>query len=525
MIRFASLLEGLLFARGRTTVLALLRNYFETTPDPDRGFALAALAGRLDLPVVGAGLLRTLASARTDPELFATSYQYVGDLGETLALMWPAEGSGEAPRLSEIVSGLRDTAKADRPSRIAAWLDASPPAARLALLKLVTGGLRPGDMAGPARRALADMSRGHVTETQIEEIWPALSPPYEALFAWIERRATRPDTGGHAHFRPPMLANPLEDAELAALELADYVAEWKWDGLRVQLVGGADPRVLSGNGDDISASFPDLAGALNHGAVLDGELLVTRDGGVAPFADLQRRLGRRAPGRAVLERFPAHVRLFDILCDEGEDLRELPFASRRARLEAWFARVRPARADLSPLLAVSGPDQLRRLCAGTRAGGVEGLMLKRADSPYRAGRPPGLWWEYRGGPFNIDAVLMYAERGPGERGSFYSNVTFGVWDGEVLVPVGKAEPAEGVPIGIDLDGWVRQHTAARFGPVRDVVKSLVLDVAFDGVRRSPRHRSGITLRCPRIVRLRPDKLAAEAGRLAHLTNFLAGDDP
>ena len=524
MIRFAELLERLLFAPGCNAKRTLLRHYFESVPDSDRGLALAAIAGRLDLPAAKPGLLRALAAARTDPDLFAISYDYVGDLAETVALTWPTEGGEAAPRLSAVVSGLRDTPRPGLATLVQSWLDVCTPSVRLALLKLVTRTLRVSATLDVAQPALAEMSRGCVTEAEIEAVWHALLPPYESLFAWLEGTGARPDVAGRAFFRSPMLANAISDADVARLELAEYVAEWKWDGIRVQLLGGPEPGVFSRRGDDISASFPDIVVTLSHGAVLDGELLVMREGIIAPFADLQQRLDCNRPSRAVLKRFPAHVRLYDILFDGAEDLRALPFVSRRARLESWFVRAAPVRADLSPLVAFTGPDQLRTLRAGARESGIEGLMLKRADSPYVAGRPRGLWWKYTCDPFTIDAVLMYVDRGHARHPAGYGDLTFGVWDGEALVPVGKVGAGIGHGEFAGLDDWIRQHTTARFGPVREVEKSLVLEVAFDGARRSPRHRSGVALRCPRIVRLRRDKPAAEADTLANLNSLLHGEN-
>ena len=525
MIAFADLLERLLFSPGRNAKLALLRRHFEVVPDPDRGLALAAIAGALDFPAAKPALIRELAVRRTDPELFAMSYDYVGDLAETVALMWPTEGGGAAPSLSEVVTRLRDTPKADLPGLVEGWLDACTPSVRLALLKLITGGLRVGATARLAKLALAGMSQGRVTDAEIEEIWHALAPPYEPLFAWLEGKGPRPDEAGRPVFRPPMLANPLGESDIAGFDAAAYVAEWKWDGIRVQLLGGPEPRLFSRAGEDISGSFPDIVANLAHRAVLDGELLVMRGGEVAAFADLQQRLNRKAPTRAMVERFPAHVRLYDMLFEEGEDLRALPFAARRARLEAWFARVAPGRADLSPTIGFTSLDQLREMRAAAREAGIEGLMLKRADSPYVAGRPRGLWWKWKREPLSIDAVVMYAQRGHGRRSSFYSDFTFGVWDGEALVPVGKAYSGISDRELAFLDNWVRHNTVARFGPVREVEKSLVLEIAFDGAQRSTRHRSGVALRFPRIARLRRDKPAAEADTLANVTRLIPGERP
>jgi DNA ligase-1 len=314
-----------------------------------------------------------------------------------------------------------------------------------------------------------------------------------------------------------MLAHPLEAADLAALKPKDWRAEWKWDGIRVQLVattGGR--RLFSRSADDISGAFPEILDVMNFHAVLDGELLVVRDGTVAPFADLQQRLNRKAVNARMMERFPAWIHLYDLLFDGTEDLRSLPFDQRRQRLEAWVAREKPARMDLSPLIRFSTLQELMVLRDGARAASIEGLMLKRGDSAYLPGRVKGQWWKWKRDPLTVDAVLMYAQRGHGKRSSFYSDYTFGVWRDAELVPVGKAYFGFTDQELAFLDRWIRNHTIARFGPVREVAKDMVLEVAFDAVQLSNRHKSGLAMRFPRIARIRTDKPAAEADRLETL---------
>lgn len=512
---FADLLERLLFTQSRNAKIALLTRYFATTPDPGRGLALAAIAGTLDFPAAKAGLIRTLAAERTDPELFAWSYDFVGDLAETVALMWPAAAAGDPPDLPEVVDTLTTRPKAELPAIVAAWLDAADASTRLALLKLITGGLRIGVTARLARVALAGLSGGAIGADAIEEIWHSQKPPYTALFAWLEGRGPRPDPADAPVFRPLMLANPLEDGDIAPLEASLYRAEWKWDGIRVQLVATGGGRALYSRGaEDISAAFPEIAAAMDFAAVLDGELLVIRDGQAAPFSDLQQRLNRKTVSPKMLREHPAGVRLYDILFDGAEDLRGLDFDARRARLEAWFDRVRPARMELSPLIAFRTLDDLTDLRAGARDAAIEGLMLKRAASPYLAGRPKGHWWKWKRAPLTIDAVLMYAQRGHGRRSGSYSDYTFGVWreDG-ALVPVGKAYSGFTDRELDFLDRWIRDNTVGRFGPVREVSPGLVLEIAFDAAQKSGRHKSGVALRFPRIARVRTDKPVDEADHL------------
>ncbi len=525
MIAFADLLDRLTLTPGRLAKIALLKTFFARESDPDRGFALAALTGSLSFATAKAGLIRAVAEARVDPVLFALSYDFVGDLAETVSLIWPASDETAPPSLTEIVTTLAAGAKAELPARLSGWLDSSGPSVRYAILKLITGGLRAGASARLAKTALAEFASGHgqkISPDDIEEVWHGLSPPYEALFDWLEGRADAPQAVGIPIFRPPMLAHPLEAPDFAALDPAAYSAEWKWDGIRVQLVRTPSGcRVFSRGAENISAAFPDLADALAADAVLDGELLVVRDGVVAPFADLQQRLNRKTPSANMQRDFPAKVWLYDILFDGEEDLRALPFAQRRQRLEQWFGQHPSPKLALSPLVPFASLNELSELRAGARAAGIEGLMLKRLDSAYVPGRPKGLWWKWKRDPHTIDAVVMYAQRGHGKRSSFYSDYTFGLWraDGE-LVPVGKAYSGYTDEELLRLDRWIRAHTVKTYGPVREVERGLVMEIAFDAVQRSMRHKSGVALRFPRIARLRWDKPAAEADHLDTLLNLI-----
>jgi DNA ligase-1 len=516
MIAFAELLERLVFTPSRNAKIALLRRYFATQPDPDRGVGLAAITGELSFTAAKPGLIRELAATRTDPVLFAWSYDYVGDLAETVALMWPAAPTNAAPpRLADVVEALEAAPKAALPGIVAGWLDASDPSVRLALLKLITGGLRVGASARLAKIALAEI--GGVNPDEVEEVWHGLAPPYLALFAWLEKRGPRPDPAQAPVFRPPMLAHPLEATDIAALEPRDWRAEWKWDGIRVQLVATEGGRRLYSRGaEDISPAFPEILEAMEFHAVLDGELLVMRDGQAAPFADLQQRLNRKVVSARMMADFPVGIRLYDMLFDTDEDVRPLPFDARRERLEAWFARTRPGRMDLSELIRFASLDELMVLRDGARAASIEGLMLKRGDSAYVPGRVKGLWWKWKRDPLTVDAVLMYAQRGHGKRSSYYSDYTFGLWRDDELVPVGKAYFGFTDQELVFLDRWIRNHTVARFGPVREVEKTMVLEVAFDAAQLSNRHKSGVAMRFPRIARIRTDKPAAEADRLESL---------
>jgi ATP-dependent DNA ligase len=518
--RFAPLLDALLFSPSRNGKLRLMQEYFATTPDPERGWALAALTGELVFDAAKPNQMRALAAARVDPELLEWSYDFVGDLAETVSLIWPVTGgAGHVPSLGEVVEQLRGANRSEVDRLIEPWLDALDATGRWALLKLVTGSLRIGVSARLAKTALAEW--GEVGVDRIEEVWHGLAPPYQPLFDWLEGRHPPPQTGDLPTFCPLMLAQPLDDAELAALDPRDYLAEWKWDGIRVQLVArGGEKRLYSRSGDEISAAFPDAIATMPTDVTLDGELLVLRDGEVASFNDLQQRLNRKTPTPKLLRDFPAAVRLYDILREGAEDLRRLAFAERRYRLEAWFARAPRRDLDLSPLVPFTSWDELKELRDGARDRGIEGLMLKRADSLYMAGRPKGPWFKWKRGALTLDTVLMYAQRGHGKRSSFYSDYTFGAWRDDELVPVGKAYSGFTDDELRRLDRWVRNNTVQRWGPVREVAPAIVLEIAFDSVHRSTRHKSGVAMRFPRVHRIRWDKPVGEADTLETLEKLL-----
>ena len=525
MQRFAELLERLLYAPQRNVKLALLVDHLATTPDPARGWALAALTGSLTLSTAKPALVRALIEQRMDPMLFRWSYDFVGDLAETVALAWPTRSDAPALDLSATIATLNGAARTAVPSVLAAMLDSLDGAGRWALLKLITGGLRVGVSAGLARQALAEWSGREIAE--IEEVWHGQAPPYTALFAWLEGTAPRPEAGLDLGFRPVMLAHPLEPADLEKLEASDFAAEWKWDGIRVQLVGrGGEVVVYTRTGDDISAAVPDLLADLAFDGVFDGELLVgeASDQGwqARPFNDLQQRLNRKTVPKAMLARHPVFVRLYDLLMVAGEDLRPLPFDQRRVRLEAWVAATNAPRLDLSPAIEFTSWGELdaARQAAG-HGPAIEGVMLKRRDSAYLSGRPKGLWWKWKRAAQTIDAVLMYAQRGHGKRSSFYSDYTFGCWQDGALVPVGKAYSGFTDAELAKIDRWVRDNTVKRYGPVREVAVGLVFELAFDSVQRSTRHRSGLALRFPRVARIRWDKPPADADEVATLARLIA----
>ena len=528
MRRFAELVDTLVYTRSRNAKLDKIAHYLRTTPDPERGWALAALTDSLDFPAVKSATIRGVAATRIDSELLRLSRHHVGDTAETVALIWPDGALAERrdPGIAAVVAALSAATRATAPAVIAALLDSLDSNGRYAMLKLATGGMRIGVSSRLAKTAFAQAFA--VPIDTVDELWHALAPPYTALFEWAANGGAQPDISATPFFRPFMLSHPFE---ADTLDLADYAAEWKWDGIRVQIAHlGGETRIYSRGGDDISAAFPELIAAITIDAVVDGELLVRGDsqggdlagGGAASFNALQQRLGRKTVSKKMLEQYPAFVRLYDVLVEGDHDLRELPWTARRARLEALLPQLPAERFDLSPVLAVTAFAELAQLRDTARDAAIEGVMLKRRDSPYQAGRKAGLWYKWKRNPLTADCVMMYAQRGNGRRASFYSDYTFGCWSesGELL-PVGKAYSGFTDAELKMLDKFVREHTLARFGPVREVEKSLVLEVAFDSIHTSSRHKSGLAMRFPRIHRIRTDKPAAEADRISALQAFVS----
>lgn len=536
MQHFANLLERLVLTPSRNVKLALLADYFKTAPDPDRGFALAAMAGNLNTGKVKAAALRQLVTERVDPELFQLSYDFVGDLAETIALIWPGKPFVEgmaSPTLGQVVQVLQTAKKGDALNQVIQWLDTMPIESRYALVKLATGGLRIGLSARLAKQALAAFGNKEIEE--IEEVWHAQTPPYLLLFAWLEGHADRPSGHRSAPFRPVMLATPIEKTELEKLNFDDFSIEWKWDGIRVQCVSDKGiKRLYTRTGDDISDAFPDVIGTLDVDATLDGELLVGRFDGnhitAGTFSELQQRLNRKSVSHAMMRDLPCFVRLYDVLLDGEDDLRAQPLRQRRNRLEKLSQKLDPSRFDVSPRLKVNSLDELAELRNRPPHSVIEGLMLKRLDSAYLAGRPKGPWFKWKREAMLVDAVLMYAQRGHGKRSGYFSDYTFGVWtddpnSGGVLVPVGKAYSGFTDDELKLIDKYVRDNTFERFGPVRSVhanqTAGLVLEVAFEGLNKSGRHKSGVAMRFPRISKVRWDKPAKEADLLSTLAKFLA----
>ena len=520
MKRFARLYTELDTTNSTTAKRQALERYFREAPAGDAAWAVFFLTGNKLRRAVPSRRLYELAAglARLPDWLMDECYEAVGDLAETVALVLPppAETSSASlsqwveSRLAPIAAAADDAERAQRLH--AAWMELGG-AERLVWNKLITGEFRVGVSARSVVRALAAVSGldPAVIAHRLAGTWRPTPENFAALVSPLVA-----DVASAAPY-PLFLAHALEgDPEtLGSPEL--WQIEWKWDGIRAQLIRRDDSVALWSRGDErIDDTFPELVSAgqaLPPGTVLDGEILVWRDDRPAPFAALQKRLGRRSPGNTILEQAPALFIAYDLLESDGEDIRTLPLVERRSRLEALLARYASARIRLSPLVEAAQWQALREQRALSRERGVEGLMLKRRDAAYGVGRVRGPWWKWKIEPYGVDAVIIAAQRGHGRRASLYTDYTFGVWHEGALVPFAKAYSGLSDAEIREVDRFVREHTRERFGPVRVVEPSIVCEIAFEAIQASNRHKSGIAVRFPRIARLRRDKRPEDADSL------------
>lgn len=526
MRRFAALLEQLVFSPRRNAKLAYLSDWLSQTSGDSRGYGVAVITGDLSLPHVKGKMIRDLAASCCDADLFALSYDFVGDLAETVSLLWPDKPTSQIDDfdLGTIITTLLDANRKESETAMRHYLDAMDQRQRWALLKVATGGLRVGVSARLMRLAIAQSFDKKIED--IEEIWPLLSPPFDDLFHWLEGKADRPQADGRAVFRPLMLAHPLDEGDLDNYPIADCQIEWKWDGARVQLVSASDGvRLFSRSGDDISQAFPEMVSNASWQGTLDGELLAGRPDDIGSFNDLQQRLNRKKPSKKMQEEQPVFMRCYDLLIDGEDDIRMLPLQERRQKLEIFISHLQHARLDISEILS---PTSWQDVAAFRQKGRenplIEGVMIKQKNSPYLSGRVKGQWLKWKRDPLQADLVVLYAQRGHGKRSSLYSDFTFGAWlddgNGRHLVPVAKAYSGFTDEELRRLDKFVRSHTVNKFGPVREVEPRLVVEVAFDSIHTSRRHKSGVAMRFPRFHAIRWDKDAEEADNVANLLKLI-----
>ena len=522
MKAFAELYRRLESSTGTSDKRAALVDYFRNAPPADAAWALWFLAGNKLARIANASELRDWVAerARLPPWLVEGSYHHVGDLAETAALLLedpPQTVRHERPLHAWVEETLWPVAGAAPALRRAAVMGAwseLPGHERLLFNKLITGALRVGVSTRLVQQALADISGLELA--RIAQRMHGYQPSASALLALLDPSAS----GERDAPYPFYLASPLEAVPDALGDIADWLLEWKWDGIRLQVLRREDVVLWSRGEERLDGRFPEIdaaALALPVGTVLDGELLAwpSTPGSDSPlaFTALQKRINRLKPGPRLLAEVPVRVQAYDLLEARGEDLRALPLAQRRAHLLELLEAVGDPRLMSSPEVRAADWAQADALRRSARERGVEGLMLKRRDSPYQAGRRRGDWWKWKLDPLTVDAVLVYAQPGSGRRSTLYTDYTFALWDDERLVPVAKAYSGLTDQEIARLDRWIRANTLERFGPVRVVRPEHVFELGFEAVNASNRHKSGVAVRFPRILRWREDKRPQDADRV------------
>ena len=525
MKRFAALFNALDGTTKTGEKTAALADYFRAAPEADRVWTIALLSGRRPKRAVNSTELRLWAAeaAGIPLWLFEESYSVAGDLAETIARLLPPGVEAEPQSLDVTVRqliALTGRSEAERRAFVLqAWaqLDAD---ARFLFNKLLTGGFRMGVSQGLMTRALA-LATG-VEETVLAHRLMGSWDPAVTPFDQLTQEGGSED--GARPF-PFALASPLEDAPETLGAVTDWLAEWKWDGIRGQLIARPGAFAIWSRGEElITDRFPEfapLADFLPPGTVLDGEILAWGGDGPLPFADLQKRIGRKTVPKKLLSEAPAMMLAYDLLEAGGTDLRAAPLSLRRARLEEIMAGLPSGLPlQLSPVVPALTWETLTQQRTTSRARQAEGLMLKRQSSVYHTGRKRGDWWKWKVDPYTVDAVMLYAQAGHGRRANLFTDFTFAVRDGNDLVPFAKAYSGLSDAEFAQITSWVQKHTLERFGPVRRVPPELVFELAFEGIQLSPRHKSGIALRFPRMVRWRRDKPVDEIDTIDTLRALL-----
>ena len=513
MREFSTLLEKLLLASGRNKKIELISEFCCSKKDPDRGLVIGLLSGDFKLKNTKLTLFKELIIKRIDQNLFDFSYDYVGDFAETIALIWPEkEEKKSSPSITEVIYTIENSKSDNLPKIFENYLDNFNSNERWALIKLVTRNFRIGVSAKLIRLALADYGEKNVEE--IENIWNGINPPYSELFYWLENKTKKPKIDFLKMYHSLMLANPINFDEIIKMSYSEFIAEWKWDGIRVQLSINSDKiKIFSRTGDEISISFPEIESYFKNNKkklVIDGELLVGKNFKPLSFNCLQKRLNRKKPSKKIIEMLPPFIKAYDILFFQKFDLRKRKLTVRKNILKKFINFSKIEILDFSENLNFKDWENLKKIKdKGTNELGYEGIMLKRKNSLYKSGREKGLWYKWKRNPNFVDAILMYAKRGHGKRSSYYSDFTFGLYSENKILPICKSYSGFSNQELVKIDNWVRTNIVNRFGPIREVKKSLVFEIAFDEISSSNRHKSSISLRFPRVNRIRWDKPVSE----------------
>jgi ATP-dependent DNA ligase len=522
MRAFARLYTALDETTKTNEKIGALVQYFRASPPEDAIWAIHFLIGRRIKRLIEVRKLVEWAIAEAGvPEwIFGDCYSAVGDLAETIALLLPEAGMvSDMPLhlwMDERILPLARQSEAEQERNITSAWQTLNDAERLVFNKLITGGFRVGVSQQLVVRALArttGVDEGTIAH-RLTGTWTPNAVFFTALVALetTDAEVSRP--------YPFFLAYPL-DGEIESLgEPSEWQAEWKWDGIRSQTIRRNGQTFVWSRGEElVTERFPEIAGAadfLPDGTVIDGEIMPWKDGAPLPFAQLQRRIGRKSLGAKILADVPVVVIAYDLLEHGGRDLRGEPLTERRRLLNETIVNLRSPAFVLSPEIAMSTWGDAHSAYARARETSAEGLMLKRRDAVYGVGRRKGGWWKWKVQPYTVDAVMIYAQAGHGRRASLHTDYTFAVWDGDALVPFAKAYSGLTDVEIRELDAWIRRNTVEKFGPVRSVKPEHVFELGFEGIQKPPRHKSGVAVRFPRILRWRMDKKPEDADTIATL---------
>ncbi|MEM7572974.1 MAG: ATP-dependent DNA ligase [Bacteroidota bacterium] len=525
MKQFANLFNELDQTTKTLKKVAALKSYFQQVDDRERLWAIALLAHRRPKRTVKTALMRVWAAelANIPAWLFEESYHIVGDLAETIALLLPPPQSAQNENLAYWIDQIKGLEKAEEETKKAVVLEAwsgMDYSQRFVFNKLITGGFRVGVSQKLVMRAIAELEglEENIVAHRMMGNWTPDSVTYEDLI-----RAENP-TDNISRPYPFYLAYALEQPPEELGKPTEWQVERKWDGIRGQLIVREDQIFIWSRGEElVTDKYPEyhpLAELLPNGTVIDGEILPFQDGQALSFNVLQTRIGRKNVTKKILEAAPVILMAYDLLEHQGEDLRSRPLRERRTLLEQIVGDAQTEVLQLSAVLPISDWQAAAAERAQSRQYRSEGLMLKKLAAPYQSGRKKGDWWKWKVDPLTIDAVMLYAQQGHGRRANLFTDYTFAVWDGEALVPFTKAYSGLTDKEFGQITSWVKRNTRERFGPVRAVNPELIFEIAFEGINQSSRHKSGVALRFPRMLRWRTDKKAADANTLADLQKML-----
>ena len=509
MIDFSNLLDGLLLNSSKKKKIKILSNYFQSQPHENKIWALSILSKSFINKLIKVKDIKNLLKEKIDEELFLYSYDYVGDLAETFSLLWPSDNSKKlnSHSLGFFMSNLvKQKNKNDLIVFLTNHFNTSLPNEIYTIIKILLGGLRVGVSDELLKESLSTI--GSRSKEEIEENWYGFSFPYYGFFQWLEGKKLPDEFNSKDLFYSFMLSNPFNEKLMKKIDLKNYSCEYKWDGIRAQITVSNSGKIYSRNGEDITNSFPELKIKSDKVSVLDGELVVKKENVIYSFNELQKRIGRKKVSKKILNDLPVHFICYDILFFNNLDVRKFPFDKRRNFLKKYIKKLNHSNILISSLIDFVSWNDLKSIKENSLSNHIEGIMLKNKNSIYKSGRPTLCWYKWKRDPFLEDLIIMYAQRGHGKRSSFYSDFTFGCWTdnkAKTLVPIGKAYSGFTNDELKKLDKWVRDNTIERFGPVRSVKPGLVVEIAFDNLNFSNRHKSGVALRFPRIHRIRWDK--------------------